>query len=123
MEKYSLRGTMLIASIMMAVGGIVRFAGSVLPSSLEHESFALILIGQSIVALAQPFVLNLPGVIAGRWFGAEERDLATTLGTLSNILGQGSCSFSFSSSLSFTHSHTHPYSHRTSSRTGVCQRE
>ena len=58
MEKYSLRGTMLIASIMMAVGCVVRFAGSVLPSSLEHESFALILIGQSIVALAQPFVVE-----------------------------------------------------------------
>ena len=109
MEKYSLRGTMLIASIMMAAGCIVRFAGSVLPSSLEHESFALILIGQSIVALAQPFVLNLPGVIAGRWFGAEERDLATTLGTLSNILGQGSCLHTHT--LYFTHSLTHSHSH------------
>jgi len=88
MEKYSLRGTMLIASIMMTTGCIVRFLGVVLPSSEGHESYALILVGQSVVALAQPFVLNLPGVIAGRWFGAEERDLATTIGTLSNILGQ-----------------------------------
>lgn len=88
MEKYSLRGTMLYAAVMMLVGCVVRFVASVLPESSGKESYAMILIGQSIVSLAQPFVLNLPGVIAGRWFGAEERDLATTLGTLSNILGQ-----------------------------------
>lgn len=92
LSSYSLRGNMNACAALTFAGCVLRVVGAALlavsSSRLDPLPYVCVLLGQAIVALAQPFVLNLPGVIAGRWFGSNERDLATTLGTLSNIVGQ-----------------------------------
>eukprot|EP00940_MAST-03C_sp_MAST-3C-sp2_P001285 g1285.t1 len=88
MSKHTLRGTMLLCASMMFFGCALRFGAAFVPRENGKVAYGILLLGQAVVALAQPLVLNIPGVIAGRWFGSQERDLATTIGTISNILGQ-----------------------------------
>ena len=45
-------------------------------------SYALILIGQGISAIAFPIIVYLPAAVAAIWFPAKERDMVTTLGAL-----------------------------------------
>ena len=40
-----------------------------------------------MVALAQPFYLNMPAKISSAWFAVKERDLSTTVCSLANPLG------------------------------------
>jgi hypothetical protein len=44
-------------------------------------------LGQSFAAIGQPLFLNLPAALASSWFPVEERDIATTIGSLFSPLG------------------------------------
>ncbi|KAI6206045.1 hypothetical protein M3Y94_00861100 [Aphelenchoides besseyi] len=49
--------------------------------------FPVGLAGQAIAATAYPFIMFLPTKVAGSWFGANQRGLATTIGVMANPLG------------------------------------
>mmetsp|Transcript_11360 Transcript_11360/g.19148 ORF Transcript_11360/g.19148 Transcript_11360/m.19148 type:complete len:448 (-) Transcript_11360:58-1401(-) len=49
--------------------------------------FFLLLAGQAIVAVANPFLCNGVSKLASNWFGDEERALATSVGSLATPLG------------------------------------
>jgi sugar phosphate permease len=49
----------------------------------------MVYVGTLICALAQTFTLSTPPLIAGNWFGADERATSTSLGILANQLGTG----------------------------------
>lgn len=50
-------------------------------------SFALLLAGQCVAAVAQPFFTNLATRVAGQWFPRNERDTATVIGSMLNPIG------------------------------------
>ncbi|MFX1576177.1 MAG: MFS transporter [Promethearchaeota archaeon] len=50
-------------------------------------NYLLLLIFSAGIAIGQPFVFNSPTKIARRWFPADERGLATGLGTMAIFLG------------------------------------
>ncbi|KAI6174071.1 Transporter, major facilitator family protein [Aphelenchoides besseyi] len=57
-------------------------------SFLPHGMmFPVGLAGQAIAATAYPFIMFLPTKVAGSWFGANQRGLATTIGVMANPLG------------------------------------
>ena len=52
-----------------------------------RRAYATMLLGQSVVALAQPVFTNAAVRLADAWFGERERDLAASLAVLANLLG------------------------------------
>ena len=68
-----------LGAILMAAGGAIKgFSGN---------SFTLVLAGQILFAIAQPFVINAPTAVAARWFPVKERAIATGMATLAQYLG------------------------------------
>ena len=51
------------------------------------KDFRFVLIGQALIAIASPFFQNGPSKLATKWFGDNERALATTIASLSPALG------------------------------------
>ncbi|XP_046466707.1 uncharacterized MFS-type transporter C09D4.1-like [Neodiprion pinetum] len=47
--------------------------------SVSPDRFVVTLIGQAIIAVSQPFIQPLPGLLTARWFGPEQTALATTI--------------------------------------------
>ena len=69
------------------IGGILSTAVGLWVRCLLNQSFAFALIGQTIMALGQPFLYNAPALVTTNWFPERERPVATMVGTQMNILG------------------------------------
>ena len=77
---------MLIGSWVNLLGIILRFF-STLPAVPEDSRFTVVMCGQGLAALAQPFLLFTPTKLAAVWFPDNQRAIANTLGSMSNPLG------------------------------------
>ncbi|HZL76249.1 MAG TPA: MFS transporter, partial [Bacteroidales bacterium] len=83
------------ASYFISTFGIVKGIGlgvllTVVGASLKGfsgESFNMVMAGQIILAIAQPFIINSPTAVAARWFPVQERAMATGLATLAQYIG------------------------------------
>lgn len=56
----------------------------------SHDSsldLVILFVGQSIAAMGQPLFTNFPAVIAMEWFPVEQRDMATIIAAISNLIG------------------------------------
>ena len=67
-----------IASIAMIAGAWLRM--------LVNVNFYFVIAGQAIMAFGQPFMMTAPARLAGLWFSDAEQALATTLGSLAQLL-------------------------------------
>lgn len=78
-DTYGIRVGVGIGSLLCVAGGLVKglFAGS----------FAAVLAGQLVLAVAQPFVINAATAVCARWFPLGERGLAVGLASLAQYLG------------------------------------
>jgi hypothetical protein len=85
-NKYSLRAGLLVGAFMTVVGGWIRYGSSFgdVPSGAAYGG---LLFGQCISGLSQPFFTNIPAKVGSRWFSVKERDLATTVGAVFNVIG------------------------------------
>ncbi|CAL4066994.1 unnamed protein product [Meganyctiphanes norvegica] len=85
-KKTNLRMVMHIGAVLNATGAIIRAAAMV--GSLDiNVQFYLSLLGQTIAAMAQSFLLYLSAKIAQSWFPDTQRVLATSIGSVANPLG------------------------------------
>ena len=50
-------------------------------------TYWLMLSGQILASIAQPYFLNMPSLLAATWFPMNERDLATVCGAMSSPIG------------------------------------
>lgn len=90
MQHTNLRYTMLLGGSLTTVGCLIRWIGAAVydaGDTTSSGSYVTVLIGTALVALAQPFYLNMPAKIASTWFSVKERDISTTLCSLANPLG------------------------------------
>ena len=72
----------LIASISLIIGAWTRvFVGK------GGDRFWVLILGQTISGLGQPFVYAAPAKLSAIWFGDKERAKATTIGALALPLG------------------------------------
>lgn len=81
LEK-SMKWTFKISALWMVVGAWCRYL--VIAAT---ENIYLMIIGQFIIAIFQPFLGNGASKLASRWFADDERALATAIGSLSLPLG------------------------------------
>jgi MFS family permease len=88
MKYYRLRNTLIFAGAINAFGALLRLLAAVYREELgDGGCYCLMLLGQSIAALAYPMYVNLPAAIASTWFPVNERDMSTTIGALFNPIG------------------------------------
>lgn len=83
MDVYGCRASLLLGASLNLVGAILRTVqtpGPGLPA-------ALLMTGQVLCALGQPFITNMPPKLAGTWFPAYQRAMADTIGSLSCTVG------------------------------------
>ncbi|KAF2153907.1 major facilitator superfamily domain-containing protein 7-b [Myriangium duriaei CBS 260.36] len=84
LNRYPPKMAIVIASVLTLVGNWLRYAGA---RSGQHGSFGLVVFGQVIIGMAQPFVLASPTRYSDAWFSSAGRVSATAVASLANPLG------------------------------------
>ncbi|KKY28516.1 putative cell surface receptor mfs transporter [Diplodia seriata] len=74
----------ITASILTLIGNWVRYAGT---RAGPHGYFGVVMFGQILIGLAQPFVLTAPTSYSDLWFTERGRISATALASLANPFG------------------------------------
>ncbi len=74
---------MVAGGILIIIGSWVRYGAAL----LDDDRFVVMLIGQAILGLAQPFALSAPVSYVDMWFPPAGRVTATALATLANPAG------------------------------------
>lgn len=72
------RPALIAGAVLTAIGADLR---------LLHDSFAMALLGQTIVATAQPLVLNAITGVAGHYLAEKDRPTGIAVGTASTFAG------------------------------------
>ena len=85
-ERYGLRSAVVIGTSLTAAGALIRYIACYALGG-STTSYGLVLCGQLLCAIAQPCFVNAPGLLAANWFGAHERDAATTVASLFAVIG------------------------------------
>ena len=76
------------AGFKKSVGfGVVLTGICAMVRGIWGSSFTAVLIATVGFAVAQPFILNAPGLVAGKWFPENERATANSVGMLCNYVG------------------------------------
>jgi FLVCR family MFS transporter 7 len=78
-EKFGYKKSVGFGAALMAAGAVLR--------GVFGDNYTMVLAATVIFAVAQPFILNAVGLVAGKWFPANERALANGLGLLPTIVG------------------------------------
>jgi len=85
-DRFGLRTGCYLGTALNLIGNILRVLGSI-KSIPPPDRFWIVLLGQSIAACAQPFIMYLPTKLAAFWFPESQRAIANTIGSMSNPLG------------------------------------
>lgn len=78
-EKWGFKKAVGFGAALMGICGLLR--------GIFGQSYIALVITTVGFAVAQPFILNAPGLVAGKWFPENERATANSMGMLSNYLG------------------------------------
>ncbi|VEN43635.1 unnamed protein product [Callosobruchus maculatus] len=80
-ERVGLRAAALIGAFLTAIGAAIKLF------AYGRDLFYVVLIGQTVVAISQVFILNLPPKIAVTWFKPSEVSTVCSLGVFGMALG------------------------------------
>ncbi|XP_072026670.1 solute carrier family 49 member A3-like isoform X2 [Amphiura filiformis] len=87
LDTYGLRTGLLLGAWLNIIGLVIRYISSVHKIIPSDYSFSVVIVGQSICAIAQPFLLFAPTKLAAQWFPDNHRAIANTIGSTSNPFG------------------------------------
>ncbi|KAG9299470.1 hypothetical protein G9A89_009423 [Geosiphon pyriformis] len=90
LNKYGVKQALLIGAILNGVGATVRYTA--IRSNNNSTRFALVITGQTICAMANPFVQITSTRYAMSWFNDKERTMATMIASIASPVG-GAISF------------------------------
>ncbi|XP_022096528.1 major facilitator superfamily domain-containing protein 7-like isoform X2 [Acanthaster planci] len=86
LDTFGLRVGMMMGAWLNVVGLGVRYISTI--EQVQGDiKFIVVMIGQGLAAMAQPFILFAPTKLAALWFPESQRAIANTLGSSSNPLG------------------------------------
>ncbi|CAE6493347.1 unnamed protein product [Rhizoctonia solani] len=85
-SRYGLRISCFIGTIVTLVGAWVRYAGTA-PSLSPNGKFGLLLFGQILLGIGQPWFLIIGPKYSEVWFDLKGRTTATMLVSISNPIG------------------------------------
>ena len=75
----------ILGAVLNALGAGIKYIANfveVTPSADPNLQFAVVMIGQTLAAAAQPFILGAPTMLAATWFGDKERATANMLASM-----------------------------------------
>lgn len=78
-EKFGFKKSVSFGAVLAGAAALVR--------GIWGDKYAVVVACTVAFAIAQPFILNAVGMVAGKWFPANERATANGLGVLSNYVG------------------------------------
>ena len=76
----------LLGAWLNAVGAVLRMLSG-FDFVSQDTKFIVAMGGQTLAALAQPFLLGSPTKLAALWFGADERAKSNMIASLSESFG------------------------------------
>ncbi|WP_317972865.1 MFS transporter [Paenibacillus sp. CCS19] len=78
-DRWGYRASLIIGAVITAVFGLLR--------AVFAEHWTLVLIMQFIIAIGQPFLLNITTKAAANWFPLSERSTAAGILTMAQYIG------------------------------------
>lgn len=81
LSKHGPKTSIVISSCLLLAGNWIKYAGA------RSNVFAIVMLGQLLMGLAQPFVLAAPTTYSDLWFSPEGRTTATAVASLANPFG------------------------------------
>ncbi len=78
-DKYGYRYSLIIGALITAIFGMLRIA--------FFDNFTLVIVFQFIIAIGQPFLLNISTKVPANWFPLFERSIASGILTMAQYLG------------------------------------
>jgi len=78
-DKFGYRHSLIIGALLTAVFGTVR--------AVFADNFTIIMIAQFMIAVGQPFLLNISTKVPANWFPAAERSTAAGILTMAQYVG------------------------------------
>lgn len=81
MDPRNMRQTAVIGSVGTAIGAWIKVF------SVEPDQFKLVLLGQTVSAFSQVFLLSIPSRLASSWFSPEEASSVCAFGVFAAQLG------------------------------------
>jgi FLVCR family MFS transporter 7 len=78
-DKYGFRYSLIIGATITAVFGLFR--------AIFADNFTAVLISQFIIAMGQPFLLNISTKVPANWFPVSERSTAAGVLTMAQYIG------------------------------------
>lgn len=78
-DRFGYRYSLIIGAVLTAVFGVVR--------AVYAENFTVVLIAQFIIAIGQPFLLNISTKVPANWFPVNERSTAAGILTMAQYVG------------------------------------
>ena len=78
LDKKGLRTTLICGSFLNAVGAWIKCV------CVSSDRFWLLMTAQTICAIAQMFVLEIPARLSAVWFGPDQVSTATSIGVFGN---------------------------------------
>ena len=88
-DKWGLYGSVTTGTVLSFACALLHYIGSLLSADAMggHGRYSIVLIGQCLGAIGQPFFTNAPAKLAGTWFPTSEREIATTIAAMLNPIG------------------------------------
>ncbi|EQC37890.1 hypothetical protein SDRG_04911 [Saprolegnia diclina VS20] len=86
MDKKGLRYGVLLGAILQAVGASIRYLATAGHVDSSFQVLFLVL-GQTLAAMAMPFMVNSPPMLSALWFPPSQRAAATSIAVNCNQLG------------------------------------
>lgn len=81
LEKHSLKTALYACAALLVVGSWLRYAGT------YTQKYGLVMAGQVLIGLAQPFALSTPTHFTNSWFTSRSRVSANAIASIANPLG------------------------------------
>jgi len=84
LERVGLRSAICIGAAGTALGSVIKL---IIGSSPTPQAFWGMMIGQTVVALSQLYIISIPPLLAAVWFPDHQVSTATGIGVFGNQLG------------------------------------
>uniref|UniRef100_A0A3P9L6L8 Solute carrier family 49 member 3 n=1 Tax=Oryzias latipes TaxID=8090 RepID=A0A3P9L6L8_ORYLA len=86
LDTLGLRITLILGSWLNMLGAMLRLVGQ--PHAVSDDMrFLVVMLGQTLCALAQPLIIFTPTKVAALWFPDHQRATANMIASMSNPLG------------------------------------
>jgi len=78
-DRFGFRYSLIIGALLTGIFGVVR--------AVFADTFTVVIIAQFLIAVGQPFLLNISTKVPANWFPINERSTATGILTMAQYVG------------------------------------